>query len=150
MLSCETSYQHGVLLTSSESLPTNSIPNPTVLQSADFSSMSHVSVRSSENSRVKFQDLIPSKCGENTLLFTSPATSAGRTVPVYSTCRDGSCSCRPLLNGVPYQLLPCRFASLMFDEHGNLIDKNFWPLFCYIVDGFPVVDSPLPSYTCMN
>lgn len=83
-------------------------------------------------------------------VFTTPPTKAGRQVDVFNDCINGTCVCRPFLEGVPYQLLPCRFAALMFNEAGVMVDESYWPLFNHIVDGFPVVDEFVRPYVCEN
>ena len=72
----------------------------------------------------------------------------GRTVEVFTSCVKGSCNCEFILEGVKSQLKPCRFASLIF-ANNDLTDK-YSELFGYIVDGFPIVDSPVDTYECQH
>lgn len=71
--------------------------------------------------------------------FTTPLSHMGRTVDVSYECFLGSSSCSYLLEGVAYQLKPCRFAALLFDN-GIPLSESCWELFNYIIDGFPVID----------
>lgn len=127
--------------------------NPSYVIDEGVSPEAHLHISSLQNLPMNFRNLHDSgtcHLDENVLLFTTPATDAGRSVQVFTRCVDGSCDCSPLLEGEPYQLKPCRFASLIFHSSGVIIDSNDWELFCYIVDGFPVVDEDVDPNLCKN
>lgn len=68
---------------------------------------------------------------------------------VKDSCKDGSCSCLYLLDGIPSPLKPCRFASViwvsgMFSEEDNFVLSG-------VCRGFKIVDSDLDlSYSMRN
>lgn len=82
--------------------------------------------------------------------FTTPPSNHGRTVLVSRECYMGICKCEHLLDGVPCQLKPCRFAVLLF-KNGMPGDVTECEFFSNIIDGFPVVESVgFELYVCDN
>lgn len=82
--------------------------------------------------------------------FSTPPSPDGRSVKVSSECRLGLCTCSHQLNGVKYQLKPCRFAALMFNQ-GKFLRPEDKTLFHYIIDGFPIIDDVITdAYECEN
>lgn len=151
--SSETSNQHGDPVFISTSSDSNFFPDPSIPLSEGGSPEAHFNEDDTLTISPEFQDLhglVDIVQDPNVLLFRTPVTEAGRSLDVYVKCIDGSCDCRPLLDGEPYQLKPCRFASLMFHNDGTLRDDNYWKLFSYIVDGFPVIDEEIEPYVCNN
>lgn len=149
----ETSVQDGVSSLDSSILPLVISPNP--LSSDNVISCHNFpvsTINSSIHSSISDASVIQTDTDLEHIhpVFITPPTKAGRRVKVFTECIDGSCSCRPLLEGVPYQLLPCRFAALMFNASGVMFDDSYWPLFNHIVDGFPVVDEFVSPYVCDN
>lgn len=83
------------------------------------------------------------------LIFDTPPSPDGRVISVYESCYSGQCDCVHMLDGVPSQLKPCRFATLMFQD-GLFVKACYERLFYRLVDGFPVVDSEVEPYCCDN
>lgn len=82
--------------------------------------------------------------------FITPVSPDGRSFTISDKCVHGSCQCKHYLDGMPYQLKPCRFGALMCTEDG-FRDSEFTNLFYSIVDGFPVVEhADIPQYECEN
>ena len=78
--------------------------------------------------------------------FVSPF---GKVIKVFSECVEGTCSCIYYVGNNRNQLKPCRFASIL--KLGKLGgDPRFASLLDNVVDGFPIVDSDVPSYECEN
>ena len=72
----------------------------------------------------------------------------GRTVKVYQNCALGSCTCVHLLDGIPSQLKPCRWASLILNDPE--LSSSYLDLLHHLTDGFPIVDEIVESYECEN
>lgn len=87
---------------------------------------------------------------QNFQVFDTPLSPDGRSVSVTSDCVKGVCQCKNYLEGMAYQLKPCRFGALMCTANG-FRDPQFADLFYAIIDGFPVVESlDIPEYECDN
>ena len=82
---------------------------------------------------------------ETPSLATSPN---GRPIKVFPECVSGTCDCVYMLEGVVSQLKPCRFASIILTN--DLLREKYTDLLGLITDGFPVVDSPVQAYECVN
>lgn len=82
-------------------------------------------------------------------LFSAPPTDEGVVIDVYEACASGICSCVYCHGGVRSQLKPCRFAWIIIRE-GFDIPHETKLLYSGIVDGFPIVDSPIEPYDCKN
>ena len=81
-------------------------------------------------------------------LVCSVCSPKGSTVNVYDACVKGNCTCVYVIGDVPCQLKPCRFAAIICCNAG-WADK-YADLLWNITDGFPVVDTEVPSYHCEN
>ena len=76
------------------------------------------------------------------------STPEGTRIEVFSSCVKGSCKCIYRLDNVESQLKPCRFASLILSVPGY--SEKYLQLLWHITDGFPIVDSDVDSYKCVN
>ena len=81
-----------------------------------------------------------------TIIFTTQS-SAGQKIEVYPSCVKGCCNCVYSLAGIVCQLKPCRFASIILGREHML---DYLPLLWQITDGFPIVDSDVSPYECVN
>ena len=73
----------------------------------------------------------------------------GIVVNVYEECLLGTCNCEYFIGSVKKQLKPCRFASAML-AYGVDEDDEYREFLSFILEGFPIVDSQVPSYCCEN
>lgn len=87
--------------------------------------------------------------GEKTLLFAAPSTPEGNVVNVYDTCAYGMCDCIHMLEGVKSQLLPCRFAYLLFTGFIENVQPHIL-VYNSVCDGFKIVDRDVEGYICTN
>lgn len=88
-------------------------------------------------------------CVNNELLFTSPELPSGNVIEVRRLCAYGRCSCEYDLEGVRAQLLPCRFAYLLYG--GFFTDPtNHEEVFKGVCEGFKIVSSEIQPYECQN
>ena len=83
------------------------------------------------------------------LQFKCPPTKKGTVISVYDTCMIGKCDCRHTIGGMGCQLMPCRFAAIIFSKEDSVSDQD-WELFEGVSDGFDIVDRPVPGYDCEN
>lgn len=91
----------------------------------------------------------PTCCDENVVLLSAPSISDGKVINVYNVCAYGKCRCEYYLDGVKSQLLPCRFAYLLY---GGFIPnpRVHDMVFEGICEGFKVVSSDVAPYECQN
>ena len=83
------------------------------------------------------------------LVFKTPPTSKGTVICVFDSCVEGRCGCIHMVGDIRAQLKPCRFAASIFQGTEDPTDK-YWELFEGIVEGFDIVDTPVPEYDCTN
>ena len=88
-------------------------------------------------------------CNVAHLLLFSTVSPLGNEVNVFDACSRGVCKCYYSIGGVPSQLKPCRFASIILDPC-NKWAENYVKLLWNITDGFPIVDSAVQEYECEN
>lgn len=128
-----------LLLNASNTLPTRDGKVEHFIASADASTLPVHSLHTDINSDASFEP------------FLTPISPGNRSVYVFRECILGTCTCSHMLDGMCYQLKPCRFAALMCDSRG-FRKPGYANLFYGIIDGFPVVneDVDVPSYECKN
>lgn len=82
------------------------------------------------------------------VVFETPKSSKGVSINVYNSCIQGSCSCVYMLGGNRTQLMPCRFAALIFS--GNPPTEMDWKVFEVILHGVDITEGEIESYECQN
>lgn len=83
----------------------------------------------------------------NDIMFCAPKTPSGSATTVYRSCCYGVCHCEYYLDGFKSQLLPCRFAYLLY---GGFISNDIDHKAVYegVCGGFKIVESEVAPYDC--
>ena len=90
---------------------------------------------------------------DNAVIFHTPMIDSIPSIPIYSECIAGSCSCVHYIGGNQAQLKPCRSAQFLFgDNKLDSLDSNeqFY-IWNGLMNGFSIVDDDcLATYECTN
>lgn len=86
---------------------------------------------------------------EDCLVFNTPASDKGVSIPVYGNCVKGICKCVHKIGDDISQLKPCRFANLLF-RSGRIPTDDEKLIFNGVVDGFKLISTEVEGYDNAN